>query len=600
MNNTRSVSSLPLNPSIRSKLINAGYQTVKDLKETTPIELSRGDHKYQAYLRISYLRIDIIDEILYLKELELSTEEALDILQHCQKNHAIIRSVSASEALQRDLDRCPIFTSCEAIDKLFGGHGVPTGKITEFCGAPGIGKTQLGIQLSINVQIPKNLSGPGGEAIYIDTEGSFIAQRAQEIATATVQSLSEKSPNSTEPLIDVETILSRIHYFRIHDYIELLAVVKILDDYLKEHSNVKLVVIDSIAFHFRQNFSDMALRTRLLNGLAQDLTKLADSFDLAVVVILNQMTTKFGVNSGTILTDKPVLVPALGESWSHQCNNRVILYWRDDIRYAHLVKSSNLQEGTVPYKITSQGVRDVLEPEYVPYEEPHESINLKRTREQFQEEEQELSKRHLVQGLQKDLEKFEKEEDLSVGLQGQISASLTALKRTIDDYDGLAKRETIIVKQEKALTNVLKLRDDYSELKMRFDKLKQREQNRVAQNDRAELLGRRHNTTTPEYPFQHDLTREQHALREHGFLNETETKLDEFIAHGREVLNNIYDQNNTLKSAQRRILDAANTLGLSRNVIQYIERRSSQDTWIFIIGSIFTLFCMWAIVHYLT
>ncbi|CAG8490189.1 3669_t:CDS:10 [Ambispora gerdemannii] len=344
-----------------------GYQTVKDLKETTPIELS--------------------------KELEISTEEALDILQHCQKSHTIVRSVSASEALQRDLDRCPIFTSCEAIDKLFGGHGVPIGKITEFCGAPGIGKTQLGIQLSINVQIPKNLSGPGGEAIYIDTEGSFIAQRAQEIATATVQSLSEKS---TEPLIDVETILSRIHYFRIHDYIELLAVVKILDDYLKEHSNVKLVVIDSIAFHFRQNFSDMALRTRLLNGLAQDLTKLVDSFELAVV-ILNQMTTKFGVNSGTILTDKPVLVPALGESWSHQCNNRVILYWRDDIRYAHLVKSSNLQEGTVPYKITSQGVRDVLEPEYVPHEESHESINRKRMREQFQGEEQELSKRHLVE-----------------------------------------------------------------------------------------------------------------------------------------------------------------------------------------------------------
>jgi len=33
---------------------------------------------------------------------------------------------------------------------------------------------------------------------------------------------------------------------------------------------------------------------------------------------------------------------------------------------------------------------------------------------------------------------------------GQISASLIALKRTIDDYDSLAKREMILVKQEKA------------------------------------------------------------------------------------------------------------------------------------------------------
>ena len=48
------------------------------------------------------------------------------------------------------------------------------------------------------------------------------------------------------------------------------------------------------------------------------------------------------------------------------------------------------------------------------------------------------------------------------------------------------------------------------------------------------------------------------------------------------------------------MLDAANTLGLSRNVIQYIERRVSQDKWVFIAGAIVTFFSMWAIVHYLT
>jgi hypothetical protein len=45
---------------------------------------------------------------------------------------------------------------------------------------------------------------------------------------------------------------------------------------------VKLLVIDSIAFHFRQQFDDMALRTRLLNGLAQDLNKFAQLYELAV------------------------------------------------------------------------------------------------------------------------------------------------------------------------------------------------------------------------------------------------------------------------------------------------------------------------------
>ena len=40
-----------------------------------------------------------------------------------------------------------------------------------------------------------------------------------------------------------------------------------------------------------------------------------------------------------------------------------------------------------------------------------------------------------------------------VGL-GQISASLAALHRTIEDYDSMAKRELIKAKQEKAFRSV--------------------------------------------------------------------------------------------------------------------------------------------------
>ena len=43
---------------------------------------------------------------------------------------------------------------------------------TEFCGVPGVGKTQLGIQLCVDVQLPECYSGAAGEAVYIDTEGS--------------------------------------------------------------------------------------------------------------------------------------------------------------------------------------------------------------------------------------------------------------------------------------------------------------------------------------------------------------------------------------------------------------------------------------------
>jgi len=42
-----------------------------------------------------------------------------------------------------------------------------------------------------------------------------------------------------------------------------------------------------------------------------------------------------------------------------------------------------------------------------------------------------------------------------MGLIGQISASLSAMHRTVDDYDSMAKREIIKAKQEKAQMLVL-------------------------------------------------------------------------------------------------------------------------------------------------
>ena len=55
---------------------------------------------------------------------------------------------------------------------------------------------------------------------------------------------------------------------------------------------------------------------------------------------------------------------------------------------------------------------------------------------------------------------------------GQISASLAAMHRTIDDYDSMAKREMIKAKQEKAQMRVQKFRADYAEFRNQFERLK--------------------------------------------------------------------------------------------------------------------------------
>lgn len=49
----------------------------------------------------------------------------------------------------------------------YAGGGIPLGRITEMCGPPGIGKTQLSIQLAVDVTIPELFGGLGKQAVYI-------------------------------------------------------------------------------------------------------------------------------------------------------------------------------------------------------------------------------------------------------------------------------------------------------------------------------------------------------------------------------------------------------------------------------------------------
>jgi RAD51-like protein 2 len=246
------------------------------------------------------------------------------------------------------------------------GGGVPVGEVTEFCGVPGVGKTQMGMQLAVDVQIPKAFGGQEGEAIYIDTEGSFVVERVAHMAqvVSTHIQLLQKQKKQTKEIADKaaaftqKNILENIYCYRACDFDEQQAILAKLPSFLEAHPKVKLVVIDSVAFHFRQYFSDMSARARILTTTAQKLNKLATDYNLAVVIV-NQVTTKpMGKNQSSGVSDS-VLVPALGESWSHAATNRVVLFWQDGVRYAHLLKSPSRMNGTVKYMVDERGIRDL-------------------------------------------------------------------------------------------------------------------------------------------------------------------------------------------------------------------------------------------------
>ena len=158
-----------------------------------------------------------------------------------------------------------IVTFCRAIDDLIGG-GLALGEVTEIAGMPGTGKTQLATQPSVLARLPQLCGGVEGRTLYVDAEGSFVAERAHSMAQALCQHVKgraqyqqskHKGNNGLPEGFTTEGILDSIDVFRVHDEAALLATLYSLKQYIESISNspstlpVKLVVIDSIAFHFR-------------------------------------------------------------------------------------------------------------------------------------------------------------------------------------------------------------------------------------------------------------------------------------------------------------------------------------------------------------
>ncbi|KAG0305478.1 DNA repair protein rad51c [Dissophora globulifera] len=340
MSAPRPATTLRLSSGLRDKVLRSGYGTVADLRAVPTNDL--------------------------VSELKLSSDQARELLHQLHPTSASWEYCTANQTLELEQRSTPITTSSPALDSLFGGGlGVPPGKITEICGLPGTGKTQLGIQLCVNAQMPTAMGGAGGTSIYVDTEGSFIAKRALQFATACFERLSAAdNDKEIRPALDSKDLMQGIQYCRVHSPVELIAMVRMLSGIVRSHPKTKLIVVDSIAFLFRSNLSDINMRTKLVATLGRQLSDLARTYNVAVVVI-NQMTTKVdvpkapGLGQSQDMHPTSLIQPALGETWANMCTHRIRLYNHGDgQRTARLFKSPTIQEQTVAFQILSTGISD--------------------------------------------------------------------------------------------------------------------------------------------------------------------------------------------------------------------------------------------------
>ncbi len=219
-----------------------------------------------------------------------------------------------------------LFTFIRGLDEKFG-RGLPVGEVVQLCGVPGTGKTTLCHQLAATVQIPTELGGLGGTAVYIDTEGSFSAPRLRSMAThmlthlqarLTTHTTQRATPNSqladrmgaALARVTPDTVCDGVRVVRALDLAELIAVLHVLPGMLHAAPGVRVVLIDSLAAHFRHDMTSVPRdRLMVLTELADTLSTIAYRFGVSII-ITNHTTTRYTESAGQRAA---YLAPALGD-----------------------------------------------------------------------------------------------------------------------------------------------------------------------------------------------------------------------------------------------------------------------------------------------
>ena len=234
-----------------------------------------------------------------------------------------------------------ITTGSDSFNDLLGGKGVESRAITEAYGAFGSGKTQLGLTLAVNAQLPVEAGGANGKSVYIDTEGTFRPDRIRQISEAV----------GANP----EKVLKNILVARAFNSDHQILLIDKVNELIKDGEPIKLVVIDSLTAHFRAEFAgrgQLADRQQRLNRYLHNLMKLAEQHNLAVYVT-NQVMS----NPAMMFGDPTTAIG--GNIVGHASTYRIYLRrGKAGSRVAKLIDSPNLPDNEAQFFVTEAGVRD--------------------------------------------------------------------------------------------------------------------------------------------------------------------------------------------------------------------------------------------------
>ncbi|TFF99031.1 MAG: DNA repair and recombination protein RadA [Promethearchaeota archaeon] len=247
---------------------------------------------------------------------------------------------SAKEIWEQRRNLKRITTGSANLDELLAG-GIETRAVTEFFGEYRTGKTQIMHQLCVNVQLPYEQGGLEGNALYIDSEGTFRPERIIGMAEGLD--------------LDYNKILKGIVVGRAYNSDHQILLVKKAPQMISEN-NIKLVIVDSLIGHFRSEYigrGTLANRQQMINQHLHDLMRLSEIYDELAVAFTNQVSSKPDVFYGNPTTHTGGNIIAHGST--------IRLYLRKgkgEQRIAKVVDAPNLPEADAIFSITDEGIKD--------------------------------------------------------------------------------------------------------------------------------------------------------------------------------------------------------------------------------------------------
>jgi DNA repair protein RadA len=247
--------------------------------------------------------------------------------------------VTAESALEKrkSLMRCS--TGSKALDELLLG-GIETQAVTEFYGEFGTGKSQICHTLAAIATQPTESDGLNGGVIYVDTEGTFRPERLDQIARA----------RELEP----SQVLKNVAVCKVYNSSHLELIIKDLGKYVNDF-NAKLVIIDSIISLHRAEFAGrgtLADRQQRLNGLLHKVIRLAEIFNIAVV-ITNQVQS----SPDTFFGDPTKA--AGGNVIGHASTYRIYLRKSGENRTAKMIDSPYHPYSDAKFTLNEKGTDDL-------------------------------------------------------------------------------------------------------------------------------------------------------------------------------------------------------------------------------------------------